>query len=72
MDSNSDCDSEELDLGPDCMLGTRTESPRVILHIDCDSFFLGVHERLDSSLRGVPVALWQYNDVVPRRPESCA
>merc|ERR1712185_491187 len=37
---------------------------RVILCLDINSFFLAVHERDDASLRDVPVALWQYNDVV--------
>ena len=41
-----------------------TEDERVILCLDINSFFLAVHERDDEGLRDVPVALWQYNDVV--------
>lgn len=36
----------------------------MILHLDADTFFLAVHERADPSLRGLAVALWQYNDVI--------
>ena len=40
--------------------------PRVVLHIDCDAFFLQVHYACDPAaqgLRGLPVALYQYQDV---------
>ena len=44
------------------------DDERVILCLDINSFFLAVHERDDASLRDVPVALWQYNDVVCANP----
>lgn len=37
---------------------------RLIAHVDADTFFLAVHERVDPSLRDVPAAVWQYNDVI--------
>ena len=63
--NDSDSEELELELGADCSL---VQPQAVILHIDWDNFFLAVHERLDNSLRGVPAALWQYNDVVSHAP----
>lgn len=41
---------------------------KLVLHVDCDEFFLQVHERSDdrisSIVRGRACALWQYNDVI--------
>lgn len=54
------------------MLQGRTSgSPRVILHLDVDCFFLAVHRRHDPSLSG-PLVLWQYNDVICVSPEAKA
>ena len=50
---------------PRAPLGARGQvAGRVVLHVDCDCFFLAVHERLDNSLRGIPVALWQVSEHV--------
>lgn len=44
---------------------------RVILHVDCDRFFLQVHELYDASLANAgPLVLWQYNDVICVSPEA--
>eukprot|EP00873_Tetraselmis_striata_P016682 jgi/Tetstr1/436946/TSEL_025718.t1 len=44
------------------------DASRVVLHIDCDEFFLQVHGLLDPRLQalilGKPCALWQFNDVI--------
>merc|ERR1719223_576719 len=46
---------------------------RVVLHLDCDCFFLSVHRRHDPSLRNAgPLVLWQYNDVICVSPEAKA
>lgn len=44
---------------------------RVVLHVDCDCFFLAVHAWHDPRLRNAgPLVLWQYNDVICVSPEA--
>eukprot|EP00854_Cymbomonas_tetramitiformis_P017946 gene17946-21375_t len=63
-------------IAPTCPPSTPSPAPkqvkmaehRVVLHVDCDEFFLQVHEMMDpsmrSTIRGQACALWQFNDVI--------
>lgn len=55
---------------PEVVAGT-AQPARVIMHVDCDKFFLAVHTLHEPSLGAAgPLVLWQYNDVICVSPEA--